>query len=130
MPTPEATGIAVTCSFNGSTALGLLQNSSVSRTGTETEAKNELGVTKHFELINRVNNLSMTYIRYTGVGMPDVDDIVEIAGHKETVLNGAYKVVSTGEESTQDGYPSVPLSLRRYTDGDIPTATTTTTTTV
>ena len=130
MPNPESIGIPVTCSFNGSTALGLLQSAGNQRSGTEVEAKNEVGVTKHFEIINRKNELSLNYVRYTGVGFPDVDDIVIIAGHEETVYNGAYKVVTAGAEYSQEGYPAVPLTMRRYSDGDVPSATTTTTTTV
>lgn len=129
MPNVESLGISVTCSFNGSTALGLLQDASNQRSGTEVEVKDENGVTQEFEIINRRNNLSMTYVRYSGVGMPDVDDIVTIAGHKETVFNGTYKVVTVGEQHQQEGYPAVPLTMRRYTDGDTPSATTTTTTT-
>jgi hypothetical protein len=126
MPSPNTQGVAVTCSFNGSTALGLVQGAGVQVSGTEVEAKNNLGQTAEFEMINPTNNVTITYVRYSGVGFPTVDDIVDVAGFVESIHNGVYKVVASGEEHTQDGYPAVPLTLRRYTAVGVPSATTTT----
>lgn len=125
----QSTGIAVSVTYSGVSALGKLQDSSASETaGYTAEGRDENGAVKEADRGDLQATVEVTYIPYDGKTFPAVGDIVEVGGFDESRYNGFYYVTDTGETQNQQDYPSKPLSLIRYLDNGVPSGTTTTTT--
>ena len=131
MPDAESMGTdAITMSYDSVTALGLLQSAGGSiAAGVKAQARNGTGQTAEVTYKDWVSTFNVEYVPYDGVTFPPHNAIVAVAGCADDDLNGAYRVINVGEQYTNQGYPTKPITLERYLDVGVPTATTTTTTT-
>lgn len=127
----ENMGVAVTCTYDGSAAIGELQGAGANEApGFTTEAKGETGVVVAMTQGDHRAAFTLEWIPEDAATFPPKNAIVQIAGFHNSSFNGPYRVTGRGERQENTGYPSMTLSCVRYTDGAIPLSTTTTTTTV
>jgi len=103
-------------------AVGLLQSFSWNASGTEAVAQDNLGEVAAYTIYDKQATASIEVVFDTTTTLPDVGDVVTLAGVPEA---GSYVVTGTGTTESNTAYKRASLTVKRWLSASLPAAVTT-----
>lgn len=106
----------------GAGSYGYVQSIAFSNEGEELLIKDENGITQEEDLYDNVNNVTVTAKFDRSNTLPSRGDAITLSACPSTDFDGKYTVVTVGADEANTDVANISLTLRRFVDGDVPSA--------